>query len=301
MATVKEIIDAFCYRVNIPAHAAYVGQTAPAQAQYYQLFKFIGDSLRNRPFAWPQLKREYTFNTSTGVSRYQLPGDFYRALDSTQWDATNQWPLRGPVSDFDMTIRRYGVVSLQNRKAYRILGATGYLHTATQRSAGMFEIDPAGANNTDELYMQYLGASWVWPRDWVTSTAYTAGDIRTGVNQIYKALNSETSGATRPSHTTGTLYDGGGTSGVNWQVYREPYTATNDADLVLFDEDLMIEGMRWAYLRAKNLDYTQERQDWDDMVRSAYSRFNGATRINAADEMGTDDEDFNVPSGSWPV
>lgn len=300
MSTVKEVIDAFCYRVNIPAHSSYVGSTAPAQAQYLSLLKFVGDKLRNMPYDWPQLKREYTFNTETGVRDYQLPGDFYRALNSTQWDVTNQWPMRGPITDFNYSLREFAVVSLQTRKAYRLTGPTQYLYNTSpynQRSAGYFSIDPAGQNDTDELYMQYVGASWVWPRDWVTATAYTAGDLRSGVGQIYRAAGSGTSGATRPAWQSGSDSDGT----VSWAVYKEPYTWLNDADLVLFDDDLMIEGMRWAYLRAKGLEYTTERQDWENNVRSSFARFNGPTRINASDEFGAYFDWPNVPAGDWNV
>ena len=90
MATIKQILQQFCYRMNIPAPTSFVGSTSPAEQQYLSLFKFIGDNLRNRPYQWPQLKRGYSFNTSTGVSKYQLPGDFYRLLESSQWDVTNQ-------------------------------------------------------------------------------------------------------------------------------------------------------------------------------------------------------------------
>ena len=297
MATVKEIIDAFCYRINVPAYSAYVGQTAPAQAQYYSLFEFVGDNLRNRPFNWPQLKRGYTMTTTSGVARIELPGDFYKLLESTQWDVTNKWPLRGPISDFNMAVRQFSVVSLQTRKAYRIIGAGQYLYNANQRSAGSMEIDPAPTNSTDQLYMQYLSRNWVWPVDWVTSTVYSAGAIVTGIGQVYKTAAGGTSGATRPSHTTGTVTDGA----VLWTVYTEPYVATTDNDLVLFDKDLMVEGMRWAYLRAKGLDFNQERQDWEGMVRAGYSRFQGATRINASDEMGEGADWPIIPPGSWSV
>jgi len=306
MATIKEVIQNFCYRVNLPAPSSFVGVNTPTELQYLSLFRYIGDNLRNRPYQWPQLKKGYTFTTQTDVSKYQLPGDFYRILESSQWDTTNHWPMRGPISDYNFNVREFAVVSLQTRKAFRVIGPTNYLYSTSpysQRSAGYFEIDPAGANNTDELFMGYISANWVWPKDWVASTSYTAGNLRSGVGQIYRASTTATSGTTRPNWQSGSSTDGG----VTWAVYTEAYslnsTNTNlsDDDICLFDEDLMIEGMRWAYLRAKGLDYQQERADWEMMVKSAYARFNGSERINMSDDISDYFDWPNLPQGSWNV
>ena len=305
--TILQLIQNFCYRVNIPAPASLVGSTSPAALQYLSLFKFIGDNLRNRPYNWPQLKRGYTFTVTTSTVNYQLPGDFYRILNSSEWDVTNQWPLRGAISDYEAATQDFAVVNLQNRKTFRLVGATNYLYNITpysQRSAGWFQISPAPDNSTDELFLGYMSCNWVWPRDWVTNTVYAAGSIRAGNGYVYYTTAGGTSGATRPSHATGSASDGT----VTWIVYREPYlvdasnTALNDSDICLFDDDLMIEGMRWAYFRAKKQDYQQERNDWEMQVRSSFARFNGAIRVNMADEIGDVDGDFpTIPAGSWSI
>ena len=305
--TILGIIQQFCYRVNVPAPSAVVTATSPAERQYLSLFKFIGDTLRNRPYQWPQLKRPYYFLTTTGTSNYQLPGDFYRILDSSQWDTTNNWPMRGPISDFNYAVRNFAVVSLQTRKAFRLVGPTQYLFNTSpysQRSAGWFQISPAGANNTDQLFLGYISGNWIWPRDWVASTVYSLGDIRSGSGGVYRCTTAGTSGTTRPSVTSGTEVDGT----VTWTFYTEPYacdssnTALNDSDLCQFDDDLMIEGMRWAYYRAKGQDYQQERSDWESQVKASFARFNGPTRINAGDMFADYQDGFpTTPSGSWNV
>lgn len=306
MATILEIISNFCYRINQPAPSTIVGVASPAERQYLSLFQFIGDNLRNRPYQWPQLKRGYTFTTETDERRYQLPGDFYRLLNSNQWDDTNNWPMRGPISDFNFAIREFAVVSLQTRKAYRLIGPTNYLYSTspyTKRSQGWFEIDPAGANNTDQLFLGYISCNWIWPRDWVTGTVYAAGSIRAGNGYVYRTAAGGTSGAIRPDWATGSDSDGA----VTWTVYTEPYfantanTALNDSDLCLFDEDLMVEGMRWAYKRQKGQDYQQERSDWEQQVKSSFARFNGPVRVNMCNEIDDYFEWPNVPPGGWSV
>ena len=306
MATIKEVIQQFCYRMNLPAPTAFVGVNSPTEQQYLTFFRTIGDNLRNRPFQWPQLKRGYTFNTQTGVRKYQLPGDFYRILNSSQWDLTNQWPLRGPISDYNFNVREFAVVSLQTRKGFRLLGPTNYLYSTapySKRSQGWFEVDPAGQNNTDELFLGYVSCNWTQPRDWVASTVVAAGDIRSGDGYVYVADSGGTTGTTRPNWSTGSASDGL----INWSIYHEAYlveasnTNLNDNDLCLFDTDIMVSGMVWLYLQMKKFEYLQERQDWENQVKSAYSRFNGPTRINMADELGDYYEWPNVPPGSWGV
>lgn len=305
MATIKNVIQNFCYRLNLTAPTAFVGVSSPAEQQYLSLFQFIGDNLRNRPYQWPQLKRGYTFTTTTDVSTYQLPGDFYRILDSTQWDTTNQFPVRGPISDYAFAAREFAVIGVSTLKAYRIIGPTGYLYSASpysKRSAGVFNISPAGENDTDELYLGYVSCNWIWPQSWVTGTVYAAGAIRAGNGYVYRTAAGGTSGATRPSHSTGSASDGG----VTWTVYTEPYpceasnTALSDNDECLFDSDLMIQGMDWAYKRVKGQDFQSQRADWEQELKSAFARFNGPTRVNMADQISGYDELWpNVPLGNW--
>lgn len=306
MSTIKEIIQQFCYRINQPAPTAFVGVASAAEQQYLSIFKHIGDSLRNQPYQWPQLKRGYSFNTKEGERRYQLPGDFYRILESNQWDTTNKWPLRGPISDYNFNLREFAIVSLQTRKAFRLIGPLNYLYSTapySKRSRGWFEIDPAGQNDTDELFLGYLSCNWIIPKDWEASTDYTTGDIRSGDGYVYRVTEDGTSGTTRPNWSTGSDTDGD----LTWSIYNEEYGVTSsntnlsDDDICLFDDDLMIEGMRWAYYQAKQQDYQDLKYSWENMVKGAFGRFNGPIRINMADSVLDNTDWPNIPIGSWDL
>lgn len=308
MATIKNLITNFCYRINQPAPAAIVGVASPAERQYLSLFQYIGDNLRNRPFQWPQLKRGHTFTTTTDIRDYQLPGDFYRLLDSTQWDTTNNWPMRGPISDYNMAIREFAVVSLQTRKAFRIIGPTNYLYNLApynQTSAGYFQIDPVGANNTDELFLGYISCNWIWPQNWSPALAYNTQDKVSGNGYPYICVTAGTSALTPiPSSGTNPIVDGT----VVWNVLKEPTACSYELNpsltdnwICLFDDDLMIDGMVWAYKRIKGQDYQELRVDWENAVKGAFSRFNGPSRCQASDEIDDYYEWPNVQNGSWNV
>lgn len=298
MATVKELIDEFCDRINQPREASYIGATSPAARQYVSLLKRVAEDLLERFDGWTQLKRIHTFTTQTGVANYQLPGDFLRLLTGTQWGVTNQIPLAGPLSNARLAFQTYGVNIATPFAGWQVNGAQGYIFNTspyTQRSAGYFQISPPGQDDTTQNVIAYVSKNWAWPQNWAPSTAYVAGDIRTGVNNIYYCTQSGTSGTTRLSATSGTITDGT----CEWVVYHEPYPLTADTDFVVLDDDLFVEGLRWCWYQAKKQDYVDIYSQWERSVRSAIGRQNGATAINAGYDVTAQWEWPMVPQGNW--
>lgn len=300
MATIKEILDEFADRINQPRESSYVGATTPAARQYVSLLKFIASQLLEMNDGWSQLKRIYTFTTVLDQENYQLPGDYWRMLTGTQWGVTNQIPLAGPLSNARLAFQTYGVNIATPYAGYQVNGAQGYIYsttTYTQRSAGYFQISPPGQDNTTENVIAYTSCNWAWPQNWAANTAYTAGNIRTGINNMYYCTQSGTSSTTRLSATSGTITDGTCT----WVPYSEPYPITADTDFVLLDEDLFIEGLRWAWYDAKQQFAAAERYkaDWMSAVRTAIGRQNGATVISAAYDMQSTFDWPITPVGSW--
>lgn len=284
MATVKECIQEFCYRQNIPAPATFVNVGSQTERYYVSLFQLVGDWLLSMPYDWPQLKKTYIFSTQTNVRKYQLPGDFYKILSGTTRDNTNRWALGDGNSDASFALGQYGIVSSTNQKSYRLIGGQGYttyeVAGVAPLSAGRFEIDPAGKNNTDQLMLQYIGKNWVSPQSWQPAISYTIGVLVTGIDNIYKSTTAGTSGAVVPSWETGTQTDGG----VNWLLTKEAYQISSDNDLVMFDKNIMVEGVRAVYNAGKGADYAQILTAWGSQVISSFTRYNGPVTVNAGDE-----------------
>ena len=298
MSTVKALIDEFCDRINQPRESSYVGATTPAARQFVSLFKYIANNLIERSDGWSQLKRVYVFTTTTSVVNYQLPGDFLRLLPGTQWGVTSQIPLAGPISNARLAFETYGVGGTSPFSLYQINGAQGYIIRTspyTQRSAGYFQISPAGQNSTDQNAIAYTSCNYVWPTDWVASAAHSLGDKVTGINNIYICTTAGTSSTTRPSAVTGTETDGT----VTWTVYNEPYPITADTDIVLLDDELFIEGLRWAWYEAKKQDFAGLRRNWEYSVRLALGRQNGAVAVNAGTDLAESFDFPNTPIGNW--
>jgi hypothetical protein len=294
LATIKDLLDQFCDRINQPRESSYVGATTPAARQYVSLFKFIADQLLENSNGWTQLKRTYTFTTSLGVANYQLPGDFLRPLLGTQWGVTNMIPLAGPLSNARLAFQTYGVNIATPYAGYQINGAQTYIYSTspyTQRSAGYFQISPPGQDDTTENVIAYTSVNYIWPTDWVANTAYTAGQMRTGVNNIYYCTVSGTSSTVRLSATSGTIVDGT----AQWVPYHEPYPVTADTDILILDDELFIEGLRWAWYESKQQFQAAERYkvSWESSVKSAIGRQNGPCVVNAGIDLND--------SSLWPV
>jgi hypothetical protein len=57
---------------------------------------------------------------------------------------------------------------------------------------------------------------------WVQNTAYIFGDVVTNNGNTYVAKNTGTSVTTAPVHTTGSSYDGPGSTGIKWELTTNP-------------------------------------------------------------------------------
>lgn len=58
---------------------------------------------------------------------------------------------------------------------------------------------------------------------WTQNTAYLIGDVVVSNGKTYVAKNSSTSVNVAPSHTTGTAYDGPGSTGIQWEYNENPF------------------------------------------------------------------------------
>lgn len=57
---------------------------------------------------------------------------------------------------------------------------------------------------------------------WTQNTAFLINDVVTNAGKTYVAKNSGTSVTTPPTHTTGTAYDGPGSTGIQWEYTETP-------------------------------------------------------------------------------
>lgn len=397
VATALSLVQSACYEANIPAPTALAGATDPAVLQLLNLFYATGRELRQRRW-WPQLKKKYYLPLRTNKAQYKLPQDFYAALPSTHWDQANKWELNGPMSDREWNYRIYGYVTVENRKAYRILGpdmnpnsdlGQFYLNpTPTTTSAStmitfeyitrswlmppnwtpdsaltgtiyrnvngnIYRLYSNGTTSPNNAPTMFYGLGWdggiLWqyinPEVWGPLTAYDTGDYVTNGGNLYLCIvggGSETAGPgptgtgsaiidryatwqyvptvawfaetaytigsyvtnagkyylnVTPNNQGNTTQKAGKYAGPNWtsttvpdntagwEYISAPYeTLVTDSDLCLFDEEIMIAGLKWRFLRARGLEYADVKAEYELMTDTAVNRWISGKKITLADQ-----------------
>lgn len=148
-----------------------------------------------------------------------------------------------------------------------------------------------GGGPTGMTAMQTEGTvTWTYTAApaWAAETAYLAGAVVSKGGNYYlnttpNAANatSQISGKFGPDWTATTVPDNAATWTFQPQAYEGLVT---DSDLCLFDEDIMIEGLKWRFLRARGLEFQSIRDDYDNMVDTAVNRWVSGRKISLANE-----------------
>ena len=269
MKTALSIVQSVRKRLNLPAITALVGATDPDELQMIELLYAVCEELRQAR-CWTQLKRSYSFVTVATQATYQLPADFYSPLLNTHWNGSEDEGLIGPVMDGDyMYLLESGTSSTQNY-TYRIFGRD---ENAASNS-GQFYVNPT-PSAVQTLKFEYLSRSFLLPRNWAASTSFTAASYCNASGNIYikASAGTETSGATVPSHTTGTVTDGT----ITWTYVGTAYEAIiADTDLVVFDDDLVKLGLRAKWLEESGGEYADAKAEFEAKIDRAVSRYRGS-------------------------
>lgn len=74
----------------------------------------------------------------------------------------------------------------------------------------------------------------------------------------------------------------------------------NDADTCAFPTSLIQQGLRWRFLRAKGLSYSQEYDSWIQMLQWEVSRSGGMPTLSLAGNLGDFLVGPYIPQFSWP-
>lgn len=281
---VLQTIQAYCYESNIKAPSAVVASADPNALQLLHLFYAVGRDLRER-FNYPTLKKRYSFTTVADQDKYEIPGEFFRYISGTGWDQTGSWQLDGPRDDSSIVQRDLGNLASGLNYSFRVIGAVDQVSTNSEfgTSGGYVELAPPPAE-VRTISLEYISGNFLMPKQWAASQSVSSGDLRSANGKVYKSNTTGTTGSTRPSHSSGTASDGT----VTWQHWRGAYeTALSDDDIVLFDINVAVAGLRYQFKRSKGHDFGEELKLFNQAVNASMSRFNGQRMFNAIeDDLG---------------
>lgn len=257
------LIQTAAYRIGIPAPATY-----GANSRLLYLLYGVAEELRSLK-TWPQQKRTYSFTTTASRASYPVPADFYATLEDTGFNQTQHWRLVGPVSDGDWNYYLYGPGSGIISFRTRIFGPDANQNTL----GGQMQLNPT-PSDTQTVSYEYLSKNLFMPKNWAPSTAYTSGTYVNANGNIYLCDTNGTSHAsTPPSGQTQNITD----NTTRWDYVSTPYeTVLASTDLMLFDDDLMLNGLIYRYLEARGFDYSKYEELFRRGIDSAQARWAGS-------------------------
>jgi hypothetical protein len=166
-------------------------------------------------------------------------------------------------------------------------GGNLYVCTTGGTSAGSG--GPTGAASTS-ITDNTVSWSYCSAGSWTGETAYAGGAFIKISSTYYKnttpgifANGTAVSGKNQPTWTISTTTFKETDGSTSWNYQFVPYEAIiTDSDLCLFDDDIMIAGLRWRFLQANRREYEDYKADYYRMVDNAQSRLNEGRSTNMA-------------------
>ena len=197
-------------------------------------------------YPWPKCYASGSITIVGGQGTYALPAAFSHLQYESFWNQSTRWRVLGPMSE-----REYAdaVGFGLNTTIYQRFQIRGISNNEL-----LIWPTPGAQYNGDTLVFEYIADRSVRPRNWVTGTAFTANSYCFNNGNYYQTTAGGTTGATAPTHTSGTVSDGG----VNWTYYNGAYSEfLANTDVSFFNEKLVEQGVLERFAEIHGLDTIQ--------------------------------------------
>lgn len=248
--------------MGITSPVSVVSASDEQAQQLLALAQREGKELRST-YDWPQLQKEVTITTVSGQANYALPADFERFVFNTEWDRTNHWEILGPASPQEWQFRKSGIVNAGPRFRFRVKGVAD----------NQFYIDPTPSSSGTVIAFEYITTNWILPINWSAGYTFLANRYCSYNGNIYVTSAGGVTGVTPPTHTSGSVNDGG----VTWTHSSAEYSQfLADTDFPVLREEIVGLGVQWRFLRMKGLEWQTIRADYEQAVRREVTAFKGA-------------------------
>jgi hypothetical protein len=192
-------------------------------------------------YPWPKCYAAGSITLVAGQSTYPLPAAFSNYQYETFWNQSTRWRLLGPISEQDYAqIQGYGLLpTIYQRFQIRGLSNNELFISPTPETSGQI------------LIFEYIADRSVVPKTWTTITLFGANSYCIYNGNYYVTTAGGTTGATAPTHTSGSVSDGG----VTWTYYNGIYDQfLADTDKSIFQEKLLEQGVLERFAQIHGLD-----------------------------------------------
>lgn len=182
-----------------------------------------------------------------------------------------------------LTVSAWGTSTAYAQGTYVTNGGNLYKCTVSGTSAGSG--GPTGTDTTTAVTDNTCSWLYISESAWAAYTSYAVGAHVTNSSKRYRAVKSphgsstQKSGAAGPDWTATTVPDN--TAGWTYQTASYEQLQT-DSDLCLFDEDLMILGLQWRFMRGKNLPFQSKQAEYIVAKDAAAARWQPGSVLSMA-------------------
>lgn len=222
-------------------------------------------------YPWPKCYASGSITLVAGQATYALPAAFSHYQYDTFWNQSTRWRIIGPISEQDWAqIQGYGLMpTIYQRFQIRGMSNNELLINPT----------PTAANAGQILIFEYIADRSVKPVNWTTGTAFAANSYCFNNGNYYQTTAGGTTGATAPTHTSGSASDGA----VTWTYYNGPYSSfLANTDTSIFNEKLVEQGILERFAQIHGLEGV--RPLFDQQLHEEFSRTKAGQVIYAAGE-----------------
>lgn len=249
LATIVSNVAAECgYTVESTVIGSSETTTKQLLAMTQRINKDIFES-----YPWPKCYAAGSITLVNGQATYDLPAAFSWYQYETFWNSSTRWRILGPMTEQEYgEIRGFGL----NTTIYQRFQIRGL-------SNSQLLISPTPSASGDIIVFEYIADRCVRPKTWTASTVFAANAYCFYNGNYYQTTAGGTTGSTAPTHTSGSVSDGG----VTWTYYSGAYDQfLADTDVSIFNEKLVEQGVieRFAQIHGLTGVVPQFRQQVDE-------------------------------------
>jgi hypothetical protein len=222
---VANVADEAGYTVE----SAVIASTETTTKQLRTMAQRVNREMSDQ-YPWPVMYAAGSITLVNGQAQYQLPAAFSYYQYNTFWNQSTRWRILGPMTPQEYAeIKGYGL----NTTVYQRFQLRGI-------SNDQLLISPTPTASGDIIIFEYIAERSVRPRTWATGVLYSANSYTFYNGNYYQTTAGGTTGATPPTHTSGSVSDGG----VTWTYYSGIYNEfLADTDVSIFNEKTLELGV----------------------------------------------------------
>jgi hypothetical protein len=258
---------------NVGAKASYktssnvIGSTDTTTKQMLALLQTVNQELMES-YAWPGLMKAATVTLVASQAEYDVPADFSYYHYDTFWNQSSNWQMYGALTNQEYADIKGFAIDVTLPTKFIIRGLVNKKIEITPV--------PTASEAGQTIYYLYHSARYVRPRTWAAGQSVSSGDYTQYNNNFYISATTGTTGATPPTHTTGSASDGT----VSWAFTDNPYQSfINNNDSPVLPQRILEQGLLEAYNDQKGLEYTPR---FDEMVMNELRRQKPGNMIAAS-------------------